>query len=599
MKSLTKLWQYAALDCAAMCSIRIERDYQTVLARVKHEGLSFLTMTLPSFCSDFELALDRGYVGSDLFHGFKWTGGLPAFLSGFLSLVFDKSSGLLQPSASVEAIASVRQLCLLFKKIEMECTPRRKAAAITAYEECEDDLRRVSEKLTPADLQLLAKQAWIVFGDVFDALNKDVESFELSPRHGPGETADKLRANAKFSQKEWTQRMETIFPFSHYVLPRVGVLSDWPVSHLSPEQEHPAKVVLVPKTQKTPRVIAEEPTALQYMQQALKCRLVPLLEQDPLCGPLVGFTHQEPNRQLARRGSLGEGIATLDLSEASDRVLNSAVLAILSPWPSLSEAVQACRSQEALLPNGKKLPLVKFASMGSALCFPMEEIVFLSVILLGMNHGKPLTRPEVFNLHGRVRVYGDDIIIPVDRVEDCVKSLEAYGLKVNHTKSFWNGKFRESCGGDFYDGEWVTPVRVKSLFPQSRRDGASIVSTMELCNRLYENGYWKASRFVLDVLQSIGIGHTVVPYGTVAVAPITFQEPTRNYVFDKDLHHWKVRVHVVHAKAPSSVLDGLPALMKCFSGDYSAPENEGHLSRAGRPRSTHVKRGWARVELRA
>lgn len=598
MKSLTKLWQLLAQDCAGMCATRIDRDYKTVLDRVKHEGESFLTITLPNFASDFELSLERGFVGSDLFTSFRFRGGLPAFLSGFLRLVFDEC-GVLLPQVDIEAVRSIRQLCLLFKKIEMECTPKRNAKAIAAYENCEDDLRRVANELAPDAMKRLGLQAAILFGDVFDAINKEVESYNLNPHHGPGGTADKLRGNAKFSQFEWTERMEKIFPFSHYVLPRVGVQTDWPVNHLSPEQERPVKVELVPKTAKSPRIIAMEPTAMQYMQQGLEEKFVFFMEQDPLCGPLIGFTDQTPNQRYACQGSIHGDLATLDLSEASDRVLNSAVLEILRPWPSLLEAVQACRSTEALLPNGKKLPLLKFASMGSALCFPMEEIVFLSIILLGMNHGKPLNRREVFDLHGRLRIYGDDIIVPVDRVENVVEALQTYGLKVNTSKSFWNGKFRESCGGDFYNGEWITPVRMKAFFPHSRRDGASIVSTMELCNRLYEHGYWKASRFVLDVLQSIGFGHKVVPYGTVAVAPVSFQEPTHNYVFDKDLHHWKIRVDVVHVKTPSSYLDGLPALNKCFRGDYSSPENRKHLSHAGRPLSVRTKRGWVAVKLTA
>jgi len=578
-----------------MCATRIDRDFIEVLRRVEHEGLSFLTITLPNFSADFELSLERGYVGSDLFAGFKRKGGLPTFLSGFLHQVFD-NSGVLLSEVNVEAVRAIEQLCLLFKKIELECTPKRNAAAIVAYENCEDDLRSVVAQLPKESLRSLAVQAAILFGDVFDAINQEIETFSLNPRHGPGSTADKLSGNAKFSQNEWTERMETIFPFSHYVLPRVGVQPDWPVNHLSLEQERPVEVLLVPKTAKSPRIIAREPTALQYMQQGLMQRFVSLMEQDPLCGPLIGFTDQELNRQYARQGSIHGDLATLDLSEASDRVLNDAVLAILAPWPSLSEAVQACRSREALLPNGKKLPLVKFASMGSALCFPMEEIVFLSVILLGINHGKPLNKRGIVNFHDALRVYGDDIIVPVDRVDVVVEALQTYGLKVNATKSFWNGQFRESCGGNFYNGEWITPVRVKSLFPITRFDGASIVRTMELSNRLYEYGYWRASRFVLDYLQSLGFGRKVVPYGTVAVAPITFQEPTMNYVFDKDLHHWKIRVDVVHVKAPTSELDGLPALSKCFRGDYSSPENREHLHRAGRPLSVRTKRGWVVVK---
>ncbi len=610
MKSLTKLFLVLLQELGAECGISIERDWKTISSRMEHEGMSFLTITLPSFCADFERSLELGEVTSDLFLSFKRRGGLPAFLSGFLRLVFS-DSGTLKDLPSVEAIRNIRQLTLFAKKIELECTPRRKAKAIQAYLECEDDLARVEQSLDPERVKAVALQAHILFGDVFDAVNRQIDEFLIQPRHGSGGTADSKLGNQKFYQSYWTERIQEYFPFEEYVFPNIRKINSWPV-HLTPRHEEtPAKVSLVPKTQKTPRLIAMEPTALQYVQQGLMHSLVPLLEQDSLCGPFVGFSSQEENRQAAKLGSLEKEIATLDLSEASDRVLNSLVVEILRPWPTLLGAVQASRSERVSLPDGRVLPITKFASMGSALCFPMEEIVFLAIILSGTAPSKAYrSRAELFALHGKVRVYGDDIIIPVDMVQSAIGALESFGLRVNSAKSFWRGNFRESCGGDFYSGEWVTPVRMGRLLPSRRDDVASVVSSMELCNRLYENGLWKTAHHILAELQSLGYGRKTVPRYTAAIAPWSFL--SSGYSWDryhKDYQSKVVRVDVLQPFFPNNEVDGSPALRKVLGHAsirnsssttwaevlFPLVTNPDHLTSSGRPLRVHTKREWVAV----
>jgi len=592
MKRLTGLWQVMVSEVGTECGISIERDYKTLLTRVEHEGLSFLTITLPTFCSDFERSLDLGYVASDAFLSFKKRGGLPVFLSGFLKLVFE-DDGSLKESPSIPAIRGVRQVTAFFKKIEIECTDRRKAKSIESYITCEKELHDVKETLSIDQIRKVALQAHVLFGDVFDKINRKVDSFDLHPVHGSGATADRKVGNQKFEMSVWTDRLEKYFPFGEYVLPNWRHYSSWPVSFQYPEQEQPAKVVLVPKTQKTPRLIAEEPTHMQYMQQALMRELVPLLEGDHLCGPLVGFSSQEENRNAAREGSLTGSLATLDLSEASDRVLNVLVEEILSPWPSLQGAVMACRSERVQLPTGEVIPLTKFASMGSALCFPFEEIVFLSILLSGWHtSGANLSRAEVMNLHGRVRVYGDDIIIPVEMVQSSMEALEAFGLKVNRHKSFWNGKFRESCGGDYYDGEWVTPVRLSRMLPERRGDIASIVSTMELSNLLYENGYWRTSRYLLEGLQKLRYGQKVLPRFSGALGPWSFQKELPWDSIHKDYQFKVVRVDVVVSPVPSIGTDDVPALRKTLAGSFQDPSQRDHLMSSGRPVRAHTKKDW-------
>jgi len=79
MKSLTLLWKVMLRDLGIRCCTSTDRDIKTFADRYEHEGLSFLTITLPRFGKDFQKSLDLGKVDSSLFAGFRRSGGLPYF----------------------------------------------------------------------------------------------------------------------------------------------------------------------------------------------------------------------------------------------------------------------------------------------------------------------------------------------------------------------------------------------------------------------------------------------------------------------------------------------------------------------------------------
>lgn len=593
MKSLTELWSELATEVASWCGVCADRDIKTLRSRVDHEGESFLTITLPTYASDLERALDVGEIAPDSFLGFKRRAGLPAFLSGFLELVFDRRTRLLLDDPSVDAIFAMRQLTLLFKKLEGECTEPRKRMALESFIDCERDLKSLEGRLDANELSELARIFAIVFGDSIDQVNLEIETGQIAPEHGPGATADKKFGNQKFVQTEWPVRLDRVFPYCDNVPSRWGLYNpdDPGVKFLEPGAERPVKVTLVPKTRKTPRVIAIEPTAMQYMQQGIMRSLVPKLESDSL--GFVGFTDQSRNRDMARKGSIDGSFATLDLSEASDRVLNSIVLRLVKPWPSFSEALQATRSRTAELPDGRRVRLSKFASMGSALCFPVEALVFTTIVLKGIQDtaAKRLTRREIYRLAGSVRVFGDDIIVPGVYAEGVASALEAYGLKVNHRKSFWTGRFRESCGGDFFDGQDVTPVYLRRRFPTSPRNAQESVSTVSTANQLHARGLWRTASFVAGKLERV-LGTLPIVAPTSPALGLHSYCGIQSQKMDPDLHRPLVKAFVVDAAIPANGIDGVWALRKTLTGDFTDPLHKDHLNKSGRPVSVRIKRRW-------
>jgi hypothetical protein len=230
-------------------------------------------------------------------------------------------------------------------------------------------------------------------------------SGDIMPKHGPGATADRLSGNRKYGQVQWPLRLESLFPAIEFIIAGWDYqrLSD--VNFVEPGAELPVRVITVPKTLKTPRIIAIEPTAMQYVQQALLEMFLEEYVKDDILTSFLGFDDQVPNQQLARKGSIDGSLATLDLSEASDRVSNQLVRTMLARFPHFAEGVDACRSRKADVPGHGVIRLAKFASMGSALCFPMEAMVFLTVIFLGIQDelNEPLTRRTLLEFVGRVR----------------------------------------------------------------------------------------------------------------------------------------------------------------------------------------------------
>jgi hypothetical protein len=554
--------------------------------------MSFLTISLPKFCDDLQKGLSRAKVDPALFIGYVKSGELPQFLGGFLDQVFDRRSGLLLESPNIDAIQAIRQITLLFGKVHLECSDTRKRAALSKFVQCEKDIR-IADKESAALWGELVSLCLRLFGDVFQKVDEDIYYGRIVPKHGPGATADKLTGNSKYSQSEWTGRLEEVFPHGEYLFPNWRYFDNARTVILEPGQERPVRVVLVPKTLKTPRVIAVEPACMQYAQQGILESFVRAIESDDLLSSLVGFADQVPNQDLARQGSLFGDLASLDLSEASDRVSNQLVRTLFAPFPNLSAGLDATRSRKADVFGHGVLRLAKFASMGSALCFPVEAIVFLMIILYSIEQelNSPLTYKQVQRLIGRVRVYGDDIIIPVEYVRPVVSNLQTFGFAVNAEKSFWTGKFRESCGKEYYDGEDVSIVRVREMLPTQRVHVPEIISTVDLRNRLYMNGLWTAAGNLDNILRRLIPLPNVLPESP-ALGRFSFMGYDAQKE-DPNLHKPLVRAYVVSAESPPSFLEGSDALLKCFLKRGEQPfADRRHLERAGRPTAVNIKLRW-------
>jgi len=286
----------------------------------------------------------------------------------------------------------------------------------------------------------------------------------------------------------------------------------------------------------------------------------------------VMFERQEPNQRLALEGSLSGALATLDLSEASDRVSNQHVRSLLRNHRHLRHAVDATRSRKADVPcefdregtpiKYRTIRLAKFASMGSALCFPFEAMVFITIMFVGIEKSlsRHLTMKDIESFYGRVRAYGDDLIVPVEHVLPVIEALEAFGLKVNRDKSFWTGKFRESCGKDYYAGKDVTVTYVRRNLPRNRLQARELVSTVALRNQLYHAGFETAVDWLDDRIRKL------IPFPIVEPTSTLLGRwdwgPYESQYTHPHLHTPMVKGAMMVATPRVSKLDGVGALQK-------------------------------------
>lgn len=276
---------------------------------------------------------------------------------------------------------------------------------------------------------------------------------ELVPRHGPGAVATGEKGWEKWAFKTLYSQLNSLvvpdgtpYPAAKlvYLNQRHREAVCW---QLTIERHPTTKVVAVPKDITKPRIISEEPLLLQYLQQGVMRWLYDRIEQRT---PEIRFRDQSVNARLCLEW---EDLATLDLSDASDLVSRRLVWNLFpADWRRL---LFGLRSHFARLPNGDLIPLRCFAPMGSALCFPVEALVFWSLISAFLH--------ERFLGSHAISVYGDDIIVPRRYAEDVMGFLSSIGMKPNVAKCCFAGSFRESCGAEYLGGVDITVVRPKSI----------------------------------------------------------------------------------------------------------------------------------------
>lgn len=278
------------------------------------------------------------------------------------------------------------------------------------------------------------------------------------------------------------------------------------------------RLCFVPKTADCSRAICVEPLGNLLLQKSLGSQIRKALRRFGLDinDNHLGNAAQALHKEVARRSSIDGINATIDLSSASDSISYELVRFLLpDAW---FDVLNQLRSPKTRLPSGDWVYNEKFSSMGNGFTFELETLIFYALALsVRRTYGTP---------SDTVLVYGDDIIISRDYAEKLIDLLETIGFKTNSDKTFLSGPFRESCGGDYFNGHDVRPIFLKGdpneetffiYLTNFIRKLSSVLTDGLCCDYSYYSLWKNCIRYVPTKLRTFGpsrFEHTIhVSYG--------------------------------------------------------------------------------------
>lgn len=424
---------------------------------------------------------------------------------GFISPVFDLLDEFLE-------LPGARTLQILLQWVDFSIKINLKSVDYSSvmlpeYYEAEAQMSAWSYDSTADDLNVIMRE-WLA----------DYNYNEFCPKHGPGSVAEYEGRNvgiaAKFAAFKTDARLDY---FCNQV---IGVpFEEWMPSITDSNADvrqkgiewRTSELILVPKSMITNRLISKEPAVLQYFQQGVSRCTNEYIRNHPFLRRIYCRERQDLSQRMAWDGSMFGDYATIDLSAASDSVTLELVKRVFR-GTALLPGLICTRSDYTLMPDGTKLKLAKFAPMGSCNCFDTEVLVFSAICELARR--KTGSR-KLF------RVFGDDIVCPREYAKLVLKLLARLHFKVNEKKSYSNSvllNFREACGGEFFNGEDVCPLRLSRGWQiASFRDIKFLVdgkcqyrrmspkeycSNIGLINRLFEKGFFTTRRVLTRMLKN-------------------------------------------------------------------------------------------------
>lgn len=297
-----------------------------------------------------------------------------------------------------------------------------------------------------------------------------------------------------------------------------------------------SKMFYVPKDAKIARVAATEPTINMWGQ----------LGYGKLIEKLLASYHdidlsKQPtrNRWFAKSGSLNGEFGTIDLQSASDTIGLDFCKSFLPER--MFQDLLKLRSPTTLV-DGKEVTMEMISTMGNGFTFPLQTLIFASLVLatyleLGL---------KVRDLYGvrRYSVFGDDIIVEKSAYDTVCSVLTMAGFRVNDSKSYNTGKFRESCGEDYWSG-----IDVRAVYLQKCSLPAHIYS---LYNRLTE---WSAKhrislRHTLGYLLTRAVYLPVPRYEEIDAGFRVWEDFVVDYPVDKYGNKYYFATEQVEFKLP-------------------------------------------------
>jgi len=487
-------------------------DYVVYLIGLDGEPLCYDTYYKSSPLGGYAVVVISGIPGSS---NFSTSIQVPTELVALVLRFLESRSALL--------LRVLRQICLFtYKSKSHEVTKEQELTSIQGFRSRNATCSAMSvawykaKALDQTDMGRVLNMARLLAGIVFDR----ADFRNIRPSHGPGAVSDAKRdPYDKWSKLDSasTRLCDKYYPVSDWNVPT----PEW-FDHRSARYTHSVcKLAIVPKDKRGPRIICTQPVGLMWIQQGQLRSLNKAIESSAIlkanrlingepCSS-IKFDNQEQNGSLALESSRTREFATIDLKDASDLVSWGLVRYLLNK--SNVQFLAASRAMYVRIHNQELVKLHMFAPMGSAMCFPVESLVFWCVaaaatyVQRGVTYryltGGSATKFLRSNL-SEVFVFGDDVLVRRESCKFVCECFEWLGFKPNYAKTFADGFYRESCGVDAYRGERLDIARLQCPTLTSMSEA---YATIDLANRARSLGLASLADYLEANVESfVGFG---------------------------------------------------------------------------------------------
>jgi len=424
-------------------------------------------------------------------------------------LAMAKDYSLIEASDELpRLVRSIRQWTLAFSKVE-DIEPSVDETALLENFKA----RIVSTREHTLENEVV-QYARMFLADIFSPegrLAPQLAQWASEPfgRHGPGAVEDGSSGSGKWMFRHIDGLDERIYRL-HIDIPD----DERHLDDIEIDTVPYSRVCVVPKDLANRRIICIEPKELMFAQQGLMQIVYDLVHQHPLAKRLIDFRHQERSQDMARDLFL----ATIDLKDASDLVSKTLAKKLLPR--EVYRLVTLYRSRGIQFPDGSIVEDYEtLFTMGNALCFPFESLIFLALCVGTRCYWDPsvrmlllkwcdhsYTRPDHLAQRLRCRVFGDDIIVPNYLAQEVVHVLHSAGLVINENKTCVATPVRESCGAWFYA---MADARVAKLTYSELTTLLTWISVSESCKFMTLLGFPEAGRSLASCLSDL----YPVPFG--------------------------------------------------------------------------------------
>lgn len=391
--------------------------------------------------------------------------------------------GEMWPGISFKEAACLSIHSSLLKKLSTGMTEATQAAALEKFLVVDSDCKKWELRLEQyGDDFLYGEFKDLLYRFWFPKLQPIVDHHhDILERGGLGPGSAVGAKGGDFYTKLFSSSLSSTSPSLYFWYKRyIRGFPEWHAGELTRHASFGDPLVVegnrldfVSKNDDISRTICVEPVLNMFFQlgfgHLLNSRLLAFSGIDLEC-------QQFKNRELARIGSWDQKFSTIDLSSASDSISRRMLRKVLPKGFLNFLELYACT--HAKLPNGRLHELGMISTMGNGFTFPLQTVLFTCVVLAAFKvSGIEPIYPRGIDV-GNFGINGDDIVVPTEIAQKVLRLLTILGFTPNKQKTFVEGPFKESCGGDFFEGRNLRGVYIKDI--SSPQDAYSAINQLNL-----------------------------------------------------------------------------------------------------------------------